>query len=305
MSYEYLESDVTPNVPFPLVPGWGIFHDVFGHQRMRGPMRLQPGRVNAPSLTFENDNRTGIFSPDPFSIGYAIFGFLRFLVSDQGVRFLNESGIGASFSVNNLTQNRTYVFPDDSGTLLLEENATFNDVELTNLSGGSVGPGRAVTAVSGGFDLAEPGDVAVGVITETIANGASGKVRVSGPFTQADWTAVVGVASLTPGELYSVATGGTAAIGQTNIIFQAVSEDTIKVLGAGSSSGVDFIETFTTVTPNENTFTLTGGNAIPATVKVHYNGVWQPDGFEAFADRVEVQHELPAACKIDVSGRRA
>lgn len=120
MAYEYLTDDDIPEVPLPLINGWGFFLDMFGAQRMRGPLRLQPGTAGSPSLTFEDDNRTGIFSPEPFTIGYAIFGFLRFLVSDAGIKFLNTSGYGGEFSADNLTADRSYDLPNSSGELALD-----------------------------------------------------------------------------------------------------------------------------------------------------------------------------------------
>lgn len=231
MSYEYIPT-TSPTTPFPLYAGWGFFLDVFGQGGMRGPLRCVQGAPQAPAITFQGDNRTGIYQPAPFSIGWSVFGFLRFLVDGDGVTYLNEAGFGGRFESDSLSDNRVYTLPDEDGTLALRED---DQIVLTNLSGGTVAANTPVIAVAGGFDVAGAGDFAIGLLTASTANAADGIVQVNGKYTSADWTAVAGSSALTPNELYSTDTAGTVSVGTGSVIFQALDEQTVKILGAESS----------------------------------------------------------------------
>jgi len=213
-NYEYLSEGATPQVNIPFFTGWGFFLDLFGQQTMRGPLRLQTGEVWAPSLTFSGDNRTGIFSPLPQSIGYAIFGFLRFLVSDAGTTFYNVSGFGGTIAADLITENQTYQLPDQSGTLALESSFLKINAEAFSVQAGQP------VKLSGATDcaLAQADDYtnrAVGLAKVTTASGSTVTVLTVGVVELSDWTNVIGSTSLTTGDEYFLNPGAAGAI--TNI----------------------------------------------------------------------------------------
>lgn len=205
MAYEYTVDDV-PEIPLPLYTGWGLFADLFGQQNMRGPLRLPSGDVWAPVVTFAGDNRTGIFSPEPFTIGYAIYGFLRFLVSDAGVKFLNTAGFGGTVAADVITADRTYQLPDRSGTLALE----VGDVSLTNANAGSLVIGTPVyISAANSVDKARANSLSTsgvfGLAVDTILTSALGTIRTAGLLTATtgEWDAVTGeTGGLTVGATY-------------------------------------------------------------------------------------------------------
>lgn len=121
MAYAYTPT-TAPTTPFPLYAGWGFFLDIFGQGQMRGPLRLVAGSPSAPGLTFVGDNRTGIYQPEQFAIGWSIFGFLRLLVDGDGVTYYNEAGFGGRFDSDGITADRVYDLPDESGEIALASN---------------------------------------------------------------------------------------------------------------------------------------------------------------------------------------
>lgn len=302
MPYEYIPT-TSPTTPFPLYAGWGFFLDVFGQGGMRGPLRCVQGAPQSPAITFQGDNRTGIYQPAPFSIGWSVFGFLRFLVDGDGVTYLNEAGFGGRFESDSISDNRVYTLPDEDGTLALRED---DQIVLTNLSGGTVAANTPVVAVAGGFDVAGAGDFAIGLLTASTANAADGVVQVNGKYTSADWTAVAGSSALTPNELYSTDTAGTVSVGTGSVIFQALDEQTVKILGAGSGGGGGFSD----FTPEEfegdgstDTFTLAAAR-VPESMLVTLNGLLQlPNGqYETDGAGVTFLHMVRDKHKIEVRG---
>lgn len=120
-------------MPTPPTPGWGIFVDLFGQNPMQGQFRVIPGSRWQPSLTFDGDSRTGIYQPKPFAIGYSIFAHLRFMVDHAGISVYNDNGVGGTISADNLTADRFYQLPDQSGTIALEEDVVSTMVEYKTI----------------------------------------------------------------------------------------------------------------------------------------------------------------------------
>lgn len=305
MAYAYTPT-TAPTTPYPLYAGWGFFVDLFGQQNMRGPLRLTSGAVWAPSLTFADDNRTGIYQPYPFAIGWAVFGFLRFLVDGDGVTYKNEAGFGSTIDADSITVDRVLTLPDESGTVALKED---DQVTLTNLSGGTVAKGTPVVAVAGGFDVADAGDFAIGLAAESIANGVDGIVQVNGKLQLADWTAIAGTSALTEGELYSTDAAGTVSAGTGSVIFQALDAQEVKILGAGGGGGGGYSD----FTPEEfegdgieDEFTLATAR-VPESMLVTLNGLVQVRDvhYETDGSAVTLLHMVRDKHKIEVRGASA
>ena len=301
MPYEYIPT-TAPTTPFPLYAGWGFFLDLFGQQNMRGPLRLTAGAVWAPSLTFAGDNRTGIYQPYDFAIGWAVFGFLRFLVDADGVSYFNETGYRSRFNANELGDDQVLTLPNETGTIALKED---DQIVLVNDSGGPVVRGTPVIASGTGFTVAGAGDMAIGLAAEDIADSEAGIIQINGKFWMNDWTPIAGVASLTLNELYSTATAGTVTAGDGSVIFQALTGQDVKILGAGSGGGGGAFELtreqFTVST--SVTFTL-AAPMTPESMMVYLNGVGQTVDVNYTTDGsvVEFLHHLRVGHKVEVRG---
>lgn len=136
MSYAYSDEEVI-TLPIPTIPGWGMFLDLFGQLPMRGPLRIQSGAVNRPSITYVGDPGTGIFQSAPFHISFALFHMLRFDVGPDGTTYYNEYGFGGTIAAELLSAARTYQLPNRSGTLQIEnvaESASYMTVLVSNFA---------------------------------------------------------------------------------------------------------------------------------------------------------------------------
>jgi len=76
-----------------------------------------------------------------------------------------------------------------------------NTFESENKSGGTLAAGVAVATHSSGTGTVKAiatafSTLAIGLVAASTANGVSGDVQTTGPFTLADWTAITGTAEL-------------------------------------------------------------------------------------------------------------
>lgn len=268
-NYEYQFDGAIPQVNIPFFTGWGFFLDLFGQQSMRGPLRLQRGQVWAPSLTFEADNRTGIFSPEPYSLGYAIFGFLRFLVNDAGTTFYNVAGAGGTLAADLLTENQVYQLPNLSGTVALYEQITEDQVLENGDDVYDFLPGHAVY-VSGDGEVslaradADETKLLIGLSTQAISQYTEGIVKVSGvlTLTTGQWDAVTDeTGGLTPGVKYYLSNDTFGHLTQTEtsvLAGVALSTTRMKIGSLGSGAGVSWTDVTVANSATETITSLTG-----------------------------------------------
>lgn len=111
---------------------------------VRKPLLFSPGNVSAPAVASEEDKRTGFYWPALNTLAVAVNGLLRW--------WWDATGFGAVFGrwsatfSANLTANRSYTFPDESGELMVRPAPATAENSMTVEIDDSTGPATEAVA---------------------------------------------------------------------------------------------------------------------------------------------------------------
>ncbi len=205
-------------VPTPASPNlgsavWEQFLDLFGRNRMLAPLTLYPGKPNAPSWGFLEDERTGPFSDGVGRIGWTLGLQHRITMTAEGFELWDESGRLSTFVTGN----------DYFGTWDSVADAFAGAAVMAPQTSGSAPSGKLVQLASSGSGLA------LGLVIHGAETGDSVQVRTSGFVSLPDWTAVVGTVLLEDPEYYLDVDGTWTATSGTQWVASRVGPNTVRV----------------------------------------------------------------------------
>lgn len=184
-------------VPFNPDPTFRRFLPRAGGE-MLGPLRLADGEEFGPSLTWNADTQTGLWR-DP------VTGWVWWVQGGARAR-------------------------------RMDEGSTFGFL-ATNDSGSTIQAGQPVRVhTDGTLRLAQAdslANAAIAIAMEQIAHAGSGTVSSTGLLTLADWTAVIGSATLTPSTRYYLT---PSALGMLQSSAPTANPDVLQFCGVAVGS---------------------------------------------------------------------
>jgi hypothetical protein len=138
----------------------------------------------------------------------------QYLTPEAVANVMTSGGEGAIFvsdGTGGLIAGALYYLPDGGAPFRLDVGGGSTPDEFSSVTDDSLVPGQAVYVKgSGNFGLADSAlsSGAAGLSLTTTAPTFSATIKTGGIVTIGDWTAVIGVASLTPGATYFVGSSG-------------------------------------------------------------------------------------------------
>lgn len=185
-----------------------------GSNFMQVNIQAPSGNSDSPGFSFRNYEKLGMYVEDQNTIGLTD-GWKMFLFADKTISYLNRLGFKFDIKVPQISSNKTVTFPNNTGTVALVEDTQFvktNNESVDTIYAGMVVKLDSTTGIKKA--LADvPGNLGIGLAVSTGAITTSISVASYGLFTLADWTDVIGSASLTVGTKYYLSDAVSGTLG--------------------------------------------------------------------------------------------
>ena len=176
-----------------LSPLDNIYLSLTGVNLYPKPFKLIPGTNSRPSLSSQEDSKTGVWFPEEGCLGIALIGFDHYRFYNSRIEYRTKSGTLSTLNM-----------PTVSGEIIVD--STFTMSVVNGEASATISPGMVVKLNSSGQALLaqsnSSSNLGFALATQSIAPSATGIVKHTGKLALADWTDVIGATNLTVGAWY-------------------------------------------------------------------------------------------------------